>query len=309
MKANLTEIDINKVSLTGNEKRFSDLRSNFYKTLAVAESHKIQGGFKDKRKSFTNFFRNLNKKQIEIPDSSLRHEEKKALYDMIIDDTLDDNALIHENKRQLVREVKSNFRNLENEISNVYNKDRLQTIFKKQKSQKKEKPIVPYDRESYAEMRRLEKQANPFKNYRREETDLNVVQEENDAVLSSMRQHQVKKMMKEGNFPGSQDEFELKKFANERIKMHIKNIQSKEYTLDDLDCFPDDINDIFRMKEFTNPIQQLKDPTPICENLRKNGLIEHSILKQNFFYLDESQDINFYKDMSSYSRRVFKDPK
>ena len=91
--------------------------------------------------------------------------------------------------------------------------------------------------------------------------------------------------------------------------MHIKNIQSKEYTLDDLDSFPEDINDIYRMKEFTNPIQQLKDATPICENLRKNGLIEHSILKQNFFYLDESQDINFYKDLSSYSRRVFKDPK
>ena len=53
----------------------------------------------------------------------------------------------------------------------------------------------------------------------------------------------------------------------------------------------------------------IKDISPVCENLRKNGLIEHSILKQNYFYLDESQDINFFKDLSSYSRSVFKDPK
>lgn len=38
-------------------------------------------------------------------------------------------------------------------------------------------------------------------------------------------------------------------------------------------------------------------------------MIEHSILKQNYFYLDETQDINFFKDLSSYSRAVFKDPK
>lgn len=52
---------------------------------------------------------------------------------MIIDDTLDDTALTHENKRQLVREVKQNFQNLENEVINVYNKDRLQKILEKQK--------------------------------------------------------------------------------------------------------------------------------------------------------------------------------
>lgn len=304
MNTNLTEIDINKVNLTGNEKRFSDLRSNFYKTLEEAESHKIQGGYKDRRKNYTNFFRNLNKKQIEVPSADTRRAEKKALYDYIIDDTLHDEALTHENKRQLVRETKKHFNDLETEISNVYDKSRLQTIFQKheEKVKKDKKKLVPHDRESYAEIRGIEKSPNPFKNYGRLETE--VSRRKDKEELSSMRM-----LLKKHNLGDEEENFELSKLENERIKMHIKNIQSKDYSLDNLDEFPDDINDIFRMKEHSNPIQELKDSTPICENLRKNGLLEHSILKQNFFYLDENQDINFYKDLSSYSRRVFKDPK
>lgn len=301
---NLTDLDINKVNLTGNEKRFSDLRTNFYKTLAEAESYKLEEGYKDKRKGYTNFFRNLNKKQIEIPKDKEMKAEKKALYDFIIDDTLDDAALTYENKRQLVREIKQNFKNLEDEISNVYdqkNKNHLHGLINRKPPLGK--PLVPKDRETYIQLRDITPSSNPFKDHSQFESS----EREHRTGLDSYRLKE--DFIKGKGMFNNDDNFELKKFQNERIKMHLRNIQSTEYTLDDLDCFPDDINDIYKMREFTNPIQELKDSTPICENLRKYGLIEHSILKQNYFYLDESQDINFYKDLSSYSRRVFKDPK
>lgn len=101
----------------------------------------------------------------------------------------------------------------------------------------------------------------------------------------------------------------MKKLENQRIKMQIGNIRSKNYSFDNLDSFPTEIDDIVNIKEYSNPLGTIKEVSPVCENLRKNGLIEHSILKQNYFYLDESQDINFFKDLSSYSRTVFKDPK
>jgi hypothetical protein len=109
--------------------------------------------------------------------------------------------------------------------------------------------------------------------------------------------------------PTEQQTSIMKKLQNQRVKMQIENIRAKNFNFDDLDSFPTDIDEIIKIKEHSNPLGTIKDVSPVCENLRKNGLIEHSILKQNYFYLDESQDINFFKDLSSYSRTVFKDPK
>ena len=88
MSHNLTDVDIRKISLTGNEKRFNDLRTNFYKVLNQAETStgvKIE----DNRPKYTNFFKNLNKNQLKIPKRETLKEEKDTLFDMILTDMVE----------------------------------------------------------------------------------------------------------------------------------------------------------------------------------------------------------------------------
>lgn len=71
MDLGLTDVDITKIKLTGNEKRFNELRSNFYKTLENAETFK-QREFLEKRDKYTHFLKNLNRSQYQVPKSSER---------------------------------------------------------------------------------------------------------------------------------------------------------------------------------------------------------------------------------------------
>lgn len=84
---------------------------------------------------------------------------------------------------------------------------------------------------------------------------------------------------------------------------------AKIYSFDNIDDFPSDIMTISKMKEELGPFglpQQLKDR---LKNAVSIGLFEHSILKKNYFYFDETMDVEYYKDLSSYGRKVLRNSK
>ena len=84
---------------------------------------------------------------------------------------------------------------------------------------------------------------------------------------------------------------------------------TKIYSFDNIDDFPSDILTISRMKEDLGPFglpQQLKDRLKDAVAI---GLFEHSILKKNYFYFDETMDVEYYKDLSSYGRKVLRNSK
>jgi hypothetical protein len=87
MHMELTDVDIQKIKLTGNEKRFNELRSNFYKTLENAETFK-QREFVDKKVKYTSFLKNLNRTQYQEPKREERIKAKGEMYDMILNDQL-----------------------------------------------------------------------------------------------------------------------------------------------------------------------------------------------------------------------------
>ena len=95
-----------------------------------------------------------------------------------------------------------------------------------------------------------------------------------------------------------------------RDKIHHKQLKKDNYDLESmLDKLPMSIDEITQIKEAENPLKDNLEPTEIDKEIMEYGPIEYSILKGNYFHLDEKQDLDFYKDLSSYSRKVFKDPR
>lgn len=85
--------------------------------------------------------------------------------------------------------------------------------------------------------------------------------------------------------------------------------QPKSYSFGQIESFPTNILAISQMPEEFGPfglpqaqIDRIKFATSI-------GGFDHSVLKKNYFYLDETIDIEFYRDLSPYARRVFKNSK
>jgi hypothetical protein len=304
MHQNLAEVDIRKVSLTGNEKRFNNLRTNFYKTLNDAENKKEI--VKDKRTKYTNFFKNLNKNQLKIPPKKVLNKEKETLFDMILTDMVDDQILSEKNKRKFVREKTSKFKRIEDDLEKVYRKKKREDVVVPHKEELLDDLLVPADIELYQKMKKIGKYKETKKRVQiSEDLGIDHLKHQRDSARSSSR----RKLSKRSN-DSKLNKITLGSLANQSTKMHIKNIKfGRELTFEDIDKFPESISEIVKMNEYNNPLQEMKDSSEICENLRKNGLIEHSILQQNYFYMDESQGINYYKDLSSYSRKVFKEPR
>ena len=109
MNLDLTDVDIKKIKLTGNEKRFNELRSNFYKTLENAETFK-EREILEKKDKYTHFLKNLNRSQYKVPKVSDRLKAKGEMYDMILNDQVSHKIMTEEYKREVVLDLKRDLR-------------------------------------------------------------------------------------------------------------------------------------------------------------------------------------------------------
>jgi len=91
-------------------------------------------------------------------------------------------------------------------------------------------------------------------------------------------------------------------------KLKSKSNTTKIHNLEDLQSFPTTIDEIYDMKddELFLGIENIEKDA--YDNIIKYGPIDYSIVKKNYFHLDEKQDIDYYKDLSPYARKVLKDP-
>lgn len=76
----------------------------------------------------------------------------------------------------------------------------------------------------------------------------------------------------------------------------------------DLDKLPGTLEGIINMKDTPSPMRTSILDRREVSSLLENCPIDYSVVKKNFFYIDEKHDIDYYKDMSPYSRKVFRDP-
>lgn len=83
----------------------------------------------------------------------------------------------------------------------------------------------------------------------------------------------------------------------------------KIYTFDNIDDFPSSITSISQIKEDIGPFGLPPEQKERLKNPIEIGLFEHSILKKSYFYFDETIDVEYYKDLSSYSRKVLRNSK
>ena len=300
--------DINAVFVTKEEKKFNDLRNRFYDTLQQAENNK-EKVVKDNRVTYTNFFKNLNRKQFLKPEPKERQEDKKNLYDMILEDIVEDDALVKDEKRALVRKMRAQFQRIEDDLAKIYEKAKRDPEYITEKDKILDL-MVPKDLIAYKKMRgfvkfsedsEVESQISDF-------VDLAI----HKRITKLEHEQELGRTSEADRASKDLAEFcdiKLKDFENHKLKLHIKNLKKRDYTFDEIDNFPQTIDEIVQMKEFNNPLEHMKDSSEICEMLRTVGLMEHSILKQSYLHMDQASDVSFYKDLSSYSRKVFKDPR
>lgn len=83
----------------------------------------------------------------------------------------------------------------------------------------------------------------------------------------------------------------------------------KFYSFDNVDAFPTDILDIQAMVEELGPYGLAPPQAERLKSVMAIGTFEHSVLKKNYFYLDETLDVDYYKDLSTYSRKVLRNSK
>lgn len=95
-----------------------------------------------------------------------------------------------------------------------------------------------------------------------------------------------------------------------RDKIHLDQINKPTYDIGlGMDDLPDSIEEIAKLIESSNPFQKKPDLNFVDSEIENYGPIDYSVLKNNFFHMDEKQDIDYFKDLSSYSRKIFKNPK
>jgi cation transport regulator ChaB len=103
------DIDIRKIKLTGNEKRFNDIRSNFYQILESAETFK-QREILEKKPKYTNFLKNLNREQFKIPKKQEREAVKSEMYEFILNDQISHKVMTDDYKREAILDLKRELR-------------------------------------------------------------------------------------------------------------------------------------------------------------------------------------------------------
>lgn len=79
-----------------------------------------------------------------------------------------------------------------------------------------------------------------------------------------------------------------------------------KFSLDHADILPKDILEISNIQEDFGPYGLPIEQKERLKCVMRVGTFEHSILKKNYFFLDEAQDIDFYCNISSYSRKVLR---
>ena len=79
-----------------------------------------------------------------------------------------------------------------------------------------------------------------------------------------------------------------------------------KFKLEEIGSLPTDITEIANIQEDFGPYGIPVEQRDRLSRVMRVGTFEHSILKKNYFFLDEGQDIDFYGNISSYSRKVLR---
>lgn len=97
---------------------------------------------------------------------------------------------------------------------------------------------------------------------------------------------------------------------NDPIKMleHTRKNEAK-YSFDSLDTFPTNIKEISKMPEELGQLGVQKVTQERLKNALNSGTSGHSIIKKNYFFLDETVDVDMYSEISNYSRKVVRHSK
>lgn len=80
----------------------------------------------------------------------------------------------------------------------------------------------------------------------------------------------------------------------------------KNYSFAQIESFPTSILAISQMSEDFGPFGLPQAQLDKIKFVTSISGFDHSVLKKNYFYLDETIDVEFYRDLSPYSRKVFK---
>lgn len=91
--------------------------------------------------------------------------------------------------------------------------------------------------------------------------------------------------------------------------LELSRKNQAQFSFDNLDTFPATIQDIFKMPEELGQLGVRKDLQERLKRALTAGTSSHSILKKNYFFLDENVDVDLYSDISSYSRKVIRHSK
>jgi len=112
-KAKIFSNESGNVLLTGNEKRFNELRSKFYETLEYAENFG-EKAILEVKPQYTEFLKKMNRAQFLVPKHHERQAVKREMYDMILNDFVSHNIINDDHKREIILDLKSELKsNLE----------------------------------------------------------------------------------------------------------------------------------------------------------------------------------------------------
>lgn len=94
------------IRLTGNEKRFNELRSKFYETLEYAENFG-EKAILEVKPQYTDFLKKMNRSQFLVPKQHERQAVKRDMYDMILNDFVSHKVITNDHKREIVLDLKA----------------------------------------------------------------------------------------------------------------------------------------------------------------------------------------------------------
>jgi hypothetical protein len=128
-KSKVISNESGNVRLTGNEKRFNELRSKFYETLEYAENFG-EKAILEVKPQYTEFLKKMNRSQFLVPKHQERQAVKRDMYDMILNDFVSHKVITDDHKRELVLNLKSELKENLEKLAGSEENSNLQELLK-----------------------------------------------------------------------------------------------------------------------------------------------------------------------------------